>query len=132
MVPSAENQPSIRTPLGTATEPVYVENTTNIAASNYYNQFYNRANEESALYDASYLKLRQVSLSYRLPVDWTTKVGLQHLEIGFIGSNLFLITENPHFDPDLSAMQGRAFAAGVEDMAYPSSRSYGFNLRIKL
>lgn len=120
------------TNVGTVTEPIYVENTTNIAASDYYNQFYNRANEESALYDASYLKLRQLSLSYKLPAEWTQKIGFQHLEVGFIGSNLFLLTENPHFDPDLSAMQGRSFAAGVEDMAYPASRSYGFNLRIKL
>lgn len=120
------------TNVGTVDEPEYVANTTNIAASNYYNQYYNRANEESSVYDASYLKLRQLSLSYRIPQVSIGKVGLQDLEIGFIGSNLWLLTENPHFDPDLSAMQGRSFAQGVEDMAYPASRSYGFSLKLKL
>lgn len=118
--------------IGTESEPEYVPNTTSVPASTYYNQFYNRANEESSVYDASYLKLRQISLGYSLPQRWLEKVGLQEVELSFIGSNLFLLTENPHFDPDLSAMQGRNFAYGVEDMAYPSSRSYGFSVKVKL
>ncbi|MDZ7845435.1 MAG: hypothetical protein U5L96_00890 [Owenweeksia sp.] len=42
---------------------MYEPNTTTALASQYYNTFYDRGNEASATYDASYLKLRQLSLS---------------------------------------------------------------------
>ncbi len=115
--------------IGTDDNPNYVENTTAIPAVDYYNQYNNRGNEATAIYDASYVKLRQVSLYYRLPVRWAKKVGFQQISLGLIGSNLLLFTENPHFDPELSAMQGRSFAYGVDDMSYPSARSYGFSIK---
>jgi TonB-linked SusC/RagA family outer membrane protein len=114
---------------GTDSEPNYVKNTTRVSAEEYYNQYYNRANEESALYDASYLKLRQLSLTYALPTAWMSRMGLREARLGLIASNLFVLTENPHFDPELSAMQGRNFTYGVEDMSYPSSRSFGLSLK---
>lgn len=117
--------------VGTADQPNYVENTTEVSAAEFYNQFYNRANEESALYDASYVKLRQLNLSYTLPRALTQRWNLQEVKFGIIARNLLLITENPHVDPELSTLQGRNFAYGVEDMSYPSSRSYGFNLQLK-
>ncbi len=115
--------------IGTMENPNYVENTTAISAVDYYNQYNNRGNEATALYDASYLKLRQVSLYFTLPQKWSKAVGSRKIQFGVIGSNLLLFTENPHFDPELSAMQGRNFAYGVDDMSYPSSRSYGFALK---
>jgi hypothetical protein len=108
-----------------------VENTTRVSAEAYYNQFYNRANEEPAVYDASYLKLRETRLSYRVPDRWVQKAGMESVTLSLIGRNLLLFTENPHFDPELNTMQGTAFAYGVEDMAYPSSRSYGMSVRFK-
>lgn len=116
---------------GSADSPRYVPNTTSVSAAEYYNQFYNRANEESALYDASYLKLRQVSISYTLPKRLTRTWGIEEIKFGLVGSNLLTWTENPHFDPELSAMQGRNFAFGVEDMAYPSTRNVGIHLNLR-
>lgn len=116
---------------GTDAAPQYVPNTTSVSAAEYYNQYYNRANEESALYDASYLKLRQVGIQYTLPESLTRNWSVQEISIGLVGNNLLIFTENPHFDPELSAMQGRNFAYGVEDMAYPGTRSFGFNLGLK-
>ncbi len=115
--------------IGDAESPVYVPNTTSVPASTFYNTFYDRGNEASALYSASYVKLRQVSVSYSLPLAACQRIGFQKIEIGFIGSNLLLFTENPHFDPELSAMQGRNYTYGVEDMSYPSARSFGISLK---
>ncbi len=114
---------------GTSDNPVWVENTTAISAVDYYNQYNNRGNEATQLYDASYVKLRQVSLYYALPNKWAKVIGFQRISVGVIGSNLLLFTENPHFDPELSAMQGRNFAYGVDDMSMPSARSWGFSLK---
>ncbi len=115
--------------VGTEENPVYEENTTSVSAAEYYNQFYNRANEESSTYDASYVKIRQIGLTYTFPDKWTKKMGVQDFKIGFIARNLFTWTENPHFDPELSAMQGTSQVFGVEDLSYPSTRSFGMNIQ---
>lgn len=109
--------------VGTDENPIYEENTTAISAAEYYNQFYNRANEESALLDASYLKLRQIGLSYTFPDAWAQKMNVNSFKVGFVARNLFTLTENPHVDPELSAMQGTQQVYGVEDLSYPSTRS---------
>lgn len=118
--------------VGTDQTPVYVDNTTAISAQDYYNQFYNRDNEANALYDASYLKLREVRLSYSLPQQLVQKIHFTGIKFSFIAKNLAVVTENPHFDPELAAMQGRNFTFGVEDMSYPSSRSFGFSINLTL
>jgi len=117
--------------VGTDEDPIYEANKKSISATEYYNQFYNRANEESATYSATYLKLRQVGLTYSFPKALTAKLKIEDFSISVIGSNLFTWTENPHFDPELSAMQGRNQTFGVEDMSYPSSRSLGFKVQFK-
>jgi hypothetical protein len=58
-------------------------------------------------------------------------MGVQEFKIGFIARNLFTWTENPHFDPELSAMQGTSQVFGVEDLSYPSTRSFGMNIQFK-
>ncbi len=115
--------------IGSTENPNYVPNTTSVSASSFYNNFYDRGNEASATFDASYLKLRQISLYYSIPKEICQSIGFQDIKLGFVGSNLLLFTENPHFDPELNAFQGRNITYGVEDMSYPSTRSFGFSLK---
>lgn len=117
---------------GTATNPVYTPNTTAISAESYYRQFYDRNHEENNTYDASYLKLRQFSLGYSLRFK-NGFLGLKEgadLNLSIIGNNLFVITENPHVDPEQLAVQGDGFVSGVEDMSYATTRSIGFKVGI--
>jgi TonB-linked SusC/RagA family outer membrane protein len=118
--------------VGTEANPIYEENTTAISAQEYYQQIYDRDNEAKALYNATYVKLREVRLSYTFPQRLMQKINFSELKLSLIGKNLAVWTENPHFDPEVSAMQGPNFAFGVEDMSYPSSRSFGLSLQIKL
>ncbi|MGB3608264.1 MAG: SusC/RagA family TonB-linked outer membrane protein, partial [Psychroserpens sp.] len=103
-------------------------NTVSVSAESYYRQFYDRNHEENNVYDASFLKLRQFSIGY----DFKLKDGFLGLKEGadlslsLIGNNLFVITENPHFDPEQLAVQGNGFVSGVEDMSYATTRSIGF------
>lgn len=115
--------------IGTAEDPNYVENTTSVSASQFYNNFFDRGNEASSVYDASYVKLRQVGIYYTFNDEVTSKIGFQGLKVGIIGNNLMLFTENPHVDPELNGVQDRNFTYGVEDMSYPSSRSIGISLK---
>lgn len=102
-------------------------NTVAVSAESYYRQFYDRNHEENNIYDASYLKLRQFSLGYTFDLQ-DGFLGLNEgadLKLSFIGRNLFVITENPHFDPEQLAVQGNGFVSGVEDLSYATSRSFG-------
>jgi TonB-linked SusC/RagA family outer membrane protein len=105
-------------------------NTVAVSAESYYRQFYDRNHEENNVYDASFLKLRQVSIGYVLNLE-EGFLGLKDtssMSFSFIGNNLFVITENPHFDPEQLAVQGNGFVSGVEDMSYATSRSLGFKV----
>ncbi|MFB0907717.1 MAG: TonB-dependent receptor, partial [Spirosomataceae bacterium] len=115
--------------VGTTDNPQYAPNTKSVPASTFYNNVFDRGNEASATYDASYVKLRQVALYYTIPASFVKRVKLQSLKIGFVGSNLLLFTENPHVDPELNAFQETNIIYGVDDMSYPSARSYGFSIK---
>lgn len=115
--------------VGTSENPQYVPNTKVVGASQFYNNYYDRGNEASSLYDASYVKIREISLYYNLPEKWCQKTAFESLRIGLVATNVFLFTENPHFDPELNAMEGRYFTYGVEDISYPSTRNFGFSIK---
>jgi len=105
-------------------------NTVAVSPESYYRQFYDRNHEENNVYDASFLKLRQFSIGYTLNLN-EGFLGLKDsstMNFSFIGNNLFVITENPHFDPEQLAVQGNGFVSGVEDMSYATSRSLGFKV----
>ena len=115
--------------IGTDDKPNYVANTVALDYRTYYKTFNNRkTQQETGLEDASYVKLRELKLGYTFPTKFTNKLGIQNFKLAFIGRNLFIWTKNKHFDPETLAMQGQSLVKGVEDMSYPSSRSYGFSL----
>ncbi|SEL84614.1 TonB-linked outer membrane protein, SusC/RagA family [Maribacter orientalis] len=110
---------------GTEENPVYTTNTVAVSAESYYRQYYDRNHEENNTYDASFLKLRQLSIGYTFD-NLSLFNQDATLNVSLIGKNLFAITENPHFDPEQLAVQGQGFISGVEDMSYATTRSIGF------
>ena len=97
----------------------------------YYWWTFNRGNEAVGMYDATYLKLRELKLGYTFPNAMTRKLGIDQLRISLVGRNLLLWTENPHFDPETFSFNSNSIVPGVEDMSTPSSRSYGVNVGFK-
>ncbi|MBC6993407.1 SusC/RagA family TonB-linked outer membrane protein [Neolewinella lacunae] len=119
---------------GSSENPVYVPNTVAISAESYYRSFYDRNHEENNIYDASFLKIREVSLTYRLgreQLSDTFLSSLGSLSISVIGRNLYAFTKIPHFDPEQFAIQGQNLVGGVEDISYPTARSFGINLGVE-
>ena len=119
---------------GTNESPVYVQNTTPVSAESFYRSFYNRNHEENNVYDASYLKIREVSLSYRLSesqLEGSVLRNLGSLSLSLIGRNLYAFSAIPHFDPEQFAVQGQNIVGGVEDISYPSARSFGLSLGVE-
>lgn len=109
----------------------FIPNTIKITSRNWHNRYYERDNVEAAKYDATFLKLREVTIGYTVPKSVLGKMPIQDVKISLVGRNLALWTENPHFDPETLSMGGGTLIPGVEDMSFPSTRSVGFNLNVK-
>lgn len=109
----------------------YRPNDVRLSGRDYYWWKYNRGNEEVGMFDASFLKLREVKLSYQIPSKLIHKTPFEAITLSIVGRNLALWTENKHFDPETLSFNGGTVVPGVEDMATPSSKSYGFNLNVK-
>ncbi|MEO6283945.1 MAG: SusC/RagA family TonB-linked outer membrane protein [Dyadobacter sp.] len=80
------------------------------------------------LYDASFVKLRQLTLGYTFPKKLLEKTPLQNLTLSFVGRNLAILFKNtPNIDPESTYANGNS--QGFDYFGFPSTRSYGFNLR---
>jgi len=97
---------------------------------NYYGNGFNRDNIEAATYDATYFKLRELSLSYRLPEVFVNKLGLGTAQVSFIGRNLLLFSDVPSIDPETYSIRNGIFVNGFESTQLPSTRSWGFSVNI--
>lgn len=120
---------------GSEENPSWEQNDIAINPETYYRQYYDRNHEENNTYDASFVKLRQLSLSYDFDKAFLGRTFLRNTEglsLSLVGRNLFAISKIPHFDPEQIAIQGNNIVSGVEDMSYPSARSFGITLGIKL
>ena len=99
-----------------------------VSAEKYYHRIYSIA--EANVYDASYVKLREVALSYHLPRLWTQKLHLQEASVTLTGRNLWTIYKSvPNIDPESALTTGNA--QGVEAYSLPTTRSFGVNLSVK-
>lgn len=107
-----------------------VENDEVVSASSYHNTRYKRANEEEGIYDATYVKLREVKFGYQLPQRWLDNTPIQSAKFSLVGRNLFSWTEYKHGDPETFEMSGSNLIPGVDNYSMPSLRSYGFNLNV--
>jgi hypothetical protein len=102
-------------------------NTTVITAEEYYHGLFGYT--ERYVYDASYVKLRELRLSYNLPESWANKImGAHGATIAFTGRNLKMWTNVPNIDPEFAYSSRND--QGIEVNMSPNPRSLGFNLRI--
>ncbi|MCI0694210.1 SusC/RagA family TonB-linked outer membrane protein [candidate division KSB1 bacterium] len=81
--------------------------------------------------DGTYLKLREVSLSYTFPrtavASWFGS-SISNLKVGVAGRNLLMFTDYTGYDPEVSQFGSIAIGRSVDTIPYPSSRSFYFNL----
>ena len=82
------------------------------------------------VYDASYIKLRELSLTYNLPRTLIDQTPLTGASVSFIGSNLWILDKNlPHADPE--ATQGAGNIQGWQSGVMPTVKNYGFNVKVQ-
>lgn len=84
---------------------------------------------EAYMYDATNIRLRELSLGYSLPKSAVSGIGLSSARISLVGRNLFFFRNDAPFDPDVTFATGVGFQ-GVDVFSLPSTRSLGFNLSL--
>ena len=81
------------------------------------------------IYDNSYVKCRELTLSYNVPKSWLKNV-VSGLTVSFVARNPFIVWKNiPNIDPDSN--YNNTTGMGLEYGSLPSRRSYGFNVNVK-
>ena len=106
---------------------VYAPNDVIVSANQYYGYNNPRRYHEAAIFDGSYVKLREVSFGYKLPTALVKKLGFQSAKISAVGRNVLMIFKNhPHQDPEIDANGGNRQGFGYGEL--PSTRSIGANL----
>jgi TonB-linked SusC/RagA family outer membrane protein len=106
-------------------------NTTRIDASRYGAFGYRRGLPDKAfVYDASYVKLREVTLSYILPEKWFNTIFIKGASLSFVGSNLWILYKNlPYADPESGLGAGNLQGYSIGPL--PTTRNFGFNVKLQ-
>ncbi|MDX6182147.1 SusC/RagA family TonB-linked outer membrane protein [Flavobacterium sp. Fl-77] len=113
----------------------YVQNTTRVDASDSSEAsgvgFGVSGNPNSNfVYDASYVKLREVALTYSLPSKYLDQTFIKDMSFSLIGNNVWIIHKNlPDADPEAGTSAGniQGFQSGV----MPTVKVYSFNVKVK-
>jgi TonB-linked SusC/RagA family outer membrane protein len=114
----------------------FIENTTPISFANITNYWGNTTNnpaiEQNHVIDKSFVRLREVNLTYAFSTKVTDRLGLSRLSVGAYGKNLFMWTpdENPYVDPEISTFGSDVASEFGEFGANPSQRAYGAVIKI--
>lgn len=81
------------------------------------------------IYDNSYVKCREITLSYNVPKSWLKNI-VSNLTLSFVARNPFIVWKNiPNIDPDSN--YNNTTGMGLEYGSLPSRKSYGFNINVK-
>ncbi|WP_246255552.1 SusC/RagA family TonB-linked outer membrane protein [Cyclobacterium plantarum] len=105
-------------------------NTVYLEAQNYLKQYYNL--DGLHVYDASYIKLREIRLGYSLPARMLSNLFVRGVRLSVFSRNVALLHSNvPHIDPSEIAY-GSSNVQGLEGASLPAPRVVGFNINLKL
>ena len=107
-------------------------NTTRVRTDYYANPWgYKHAPNAEHTYDAGFVKLREVSLSYDFDTTVIERLKIAKLTLTAIGKNLWIIDKStPYADPEAGLSSGNI--QGYQSGAYPSVREFGLNLKVQL
>ena len=108
-------------------------NTTRIDAETYYKSIGgDNAPAEEFVYDASYIKLKELAFGYNFPSKWISKLHLSSLRLSFVGRNLgYLLKHTPGTSPE-GGYDISMFSQAIDFTSVPYSRTLGFSINIGL
>ena len=105
-------------------------NTTYVSAQDYFGNSGKYAAAEGYIYNTTWYRIREASLSYVFPSTLLGKTPFGSAEFAVFGRNLWLkAPDYPHLDPEQNAL-GISNAQGLEFNALPQTRSMGVSLKL--
>ncbi|HEX2920073.1 MAG TPA: SusC/RagA family TonB-linked outer membrane protein [Bacteroidales bacterium] len=108
----------------------YAQNTTRIPGDDFLAFGYYTNPNKAFMYDASYVKLREVAITYSFPRSLFENAFIGGASLSLIGSNLWIIHKNlPYADPE--ANQGAGNIQGWQSGVMPTTRNFGFSLNVQ-
>ena len=97
-----------------------------------YSVDYNILTSSRFLEDASYFKIKTITLGYNFPQKWMDRIRMEGIKVYFSVDNAFTFTKYSGYDPEASMSTGPASAAYGTDFGYqPTMRSYMFGVQFK-
>jgi TonB-linked SusC/RagA family outer membrane protein len=114
----------------------FIENTTPVSYETIVDYWGNTSEnpsiEQNQVIDKTFIRVRELNLTYSFSSKITDKLKLSALSLGVYGKNLFLWTpdENPYIDPEISTYGNEVASELGEFAANPSQRSYGAVLKL--
>ena len=112
--------------------PIYVENTTPIDPTTWHTFYSNGGFEwsDNAVIDRSFIKLRNVTLAYELPLNVCKKIKVEKVRFSLTAENILLWTpkENMYIDPEVTSFGNNIEAKFGEFAVTPPCQSYVFGL----
>ncbi len=117
-------------------KPVYAENTEFIDVTNYNSYWYHTTNKgfawQNMILSKSFLKLRDVTLSYSLSKKAASKIKAESITLSLIARNFLIWTpkENTFIDPEVSNLGNDLLSEFGEQATSPSIKSFGASLKI--
>ncbi|MEM9986554.1 MAG: TonB-dependent receptor, partial [Bacteroidota bacterium] len=109
-----------------------VPNVTPVANMSAFWSNYNRTSiAEASIFDATFVKLREIRFGYTFPESMMAKIPIKTLTIAAEGRNVWIMHSRiPHVDPESNFFGTSLTGEGVEFQSVPSVRTVGFNLQI--
>ncbi|AQG78489.1 SusC/RagA family TonB-linked outer membrane protein [Spirosoma montaniterrae] len=115
------------TALATGASPV--ANDVAITGQQYWGQLYTFNAPGMFIFDGSWTRLREASLTYNIPKKWLQRTPFGNVEVGVNGRNLLLWTKVPHIDPEFNVNSNQNLQ-GIEFNTLPQARTYGGLVRL--
>jgi hypothetical protein len=112
-----------------------IPNTIPVTTNDLYfgNSFAINATTDFSIYDATVYRFREFTFGYNLPQKLLTRTPFGSASVSFSGYNLWHFAPNvpkyTNFDPEVNSF-GSTSVQGIELSAAPSSRRFGFNLKL--
>lgn len=114
------------------TDGSFSQNTTKVAVREWHSAWTGGRNiAEGVMYDASFVKLRELQIGYTIPGAFAKKL-IKGMTVSLVGRNLLLWDNVPHVDPENMSYSDGTALPGIEYMSLPTTRSYGVNLSFRL
>ncbi len=117
--------------IGSEESPVYVPNDVVAPTKSVTRQLSVRSVNEGAIFEATYVKLREVRIGYQLPSSWLSKTKfIKGARLSFVGRNVAMIyNTHPQIDPEINVRGGNLIGS-LYYATIPTTRSLGFNFNV--